>query len=104
LRGQQSLELRLDSRIEILEPLPPVADHRRAKGPERFFAHFHGPGYVQFHVCHKLIITSKKNQGADGSTTGPARQGRKSGKRKAESGKGMGNGVADSQLPHWQTK
>ena len=51
-RGQERLQLRLDFRQEVFEPLPAMADHRRAEGAERFLAHLDRAGDVQFYVSH----------------------------------------------------
>ena len=46
LRVKQLLELRLDFRVEVFEPLSAMTDHRRAKCLERFFAYFNRSRYV----------------------------------------------------------
>jgi hypothetical protein len=56
LRAEQLLELRLDLRVQVFETLAAMADHRRAKRLEGFFADFDGTGDVEFDVCHKMFV------------------------------------------------
>jgi hypothetical protein len=46
LRVKQLLELRLDFRVKVFEPLPAMADHGRAKRLESFLADFDRTGNV----------------------------------------------------------
>jgi len=51
--GKELLELGLDLRVEVFEPLATVAYHRRTKSAEGLFADFDGSRDVQFDVRHK---------------------------------------------------
>jgi hypothetical protein len=50
------LELRLDFRVKVFETLAAMADHRRAKRLESFFADFNRSRNVQFDVWHKSFV------------------------------------------------
>jgi hypothetical protein len=49
---EKRLQLRLDSRVEVFEPLPAMADHRRTERAERLLADLDRPRNVEFYVPH----------------------------------------------------
>ena len=65
-RGEKLLKLGLDFRVQIFEPLPAMADHRRTKRAKGFLAYFDRSRNMVFYVCHKPAIFPER--GSKGKT------------------------------------